>query len=75
MKHYESDQKEVAAQCYSLTLKSKMLRILQTYATMQQRQATNNHLAQQFHIRKVQMDLHMLYSWKIIGNLPLGQPS
>lgn len=60
MKHYESDQKEVAAQCYSLTLKSRMLRVLQTYAIMQQRQATNNHLAQQFHIRKVQMDLYCI---------------
>ena len=65
MKHYESDQKEVATQCYSLTLKSRMLRILRMYATMQQRQATNNHLAQQFHIRKVRMDLRMLYSRKI----------
>jgi hypothetical protein len=65
MKHYESQQKEVAAQCYRLTLKSRMLRILQTYTIMQQKQATNNHLAQKFHISKVQMDLHILYSWNI----------
>ena len=63
MNHCKSHQKEVAAQCYSLSLKSRVLRILQTYALMQQRQATNNHLAQQFHIKKVWILYYIRKFW------------
>ena len=53
MKQYRSHQKKAAIRCYSLTLKSKVVLALQSHTSMQRRQAVNNYIAQQFHIRKV----------------------